>query len=691
MKRIISLLVCITLCISLLSSIAAANTASLAEKVLTMVRARIPDTSIYSDFESRISTENNRTVYNFDWSSTKDGNYKGMYVSALESGIITSFGISEGKPSGESTPSGFDRISVAEAQSRTKDLIKGLNPSLADKLTLKPISEVEDFDATNHTFSITHTESGIPVYGDRGRVTVDINGERIISFNLSYTDALAYPSPIKIIDLATAKTTFANEIGLDLYYKVWQDSEKKTVKIFPVYSPKKDNLYINANTGTAENIIPFSENISIKNESFDSMSGGGSSLGLTPSELKELQNLKKLLSKNNAETYVRKIALLNISQDYSLEEFTTRKLSSIEELYGHSLVFCRNANERSDYIFVDINAESGEVLSYSNFSANIAEGDHQDIDLAMFCDDIIKTLAPTKYNEYKLRQTDSGNRYYAVYDRYANGIRVDGNTISIEINPDNSLASYRISYTNADFPMYSDIISNIQASERIFDTAGYSLLYIPQKSDSSLKYPDKAVLIYDIDDYGIYLDPYTGNRIYGDGTAYVAGNIQGEYTDISGHYAEDKINALRRFGIGFEGTEFMPDAVCLQKDFITLLAGVFGNKNSTLISMNQNFDDYYKEAERLGVIQADEVDPDSQVSRIQAVKFICRALKIEKYARLEKIYTCPFDDVSKDKGYVALLWGLGIINGTSSNAFSPDDSLLRGQAAIIIYNAMNNL
>ncbi len=688
MKRIISFLICIALCLSLISVNAASSAASLAERVLTTVRARIPDTSSYSDFSSSVSSENDRTIYHFNWSDTSNSDYRGMYLSALESGIITSFGITEGKPANENI-SGFDRISILEAQNRTKQLLKTLNPDIADKLSLKPASKVEQFDARNHTFNITHTESGIPVYGDHGRVTVDINAEKITSFSMTYTDKLSYPSAVSIIDLATAKSVFAEKIGVDLYYKIWQDNEKKELKIFPVYSPRRDNLYVNANTGTEEIIIPFTDNILIKNESADMMAGGGSSLGLTPAELKEIENLKKLLSQNEAEALIRKIKILNITEDYALEEFTTRKLSNIQELYGHSLVFCRKGEERDSYIYVDINAETGEVLSYSNFGSDNS-ADVTDEQKAAFCDEILQTLAPSKYKEYCLRQIEGDMGHYIVYDRYASGIRVDSNTISIELSPSNSLSSYRISYTNAKFPMYSDILSNQQASQKLFDTAGYSLIYIPQKSSDALKRPDKAVLIYDLDDYSICLDPYTGNRINPDGTEYISNTKSGEYIDIAGHYAEEKINALRRFGIGFDGNEFKPDGSCLQEDFITLLTSAFGTKSSILIGTGVKPEDFYRQAQAYDIIKAEEVSPESKVSRLQATEFICRALKIEKYAQLDKIFNCPFEDVTSGKGYVTMLWGLGILNGTSTNRFSPNDSLTRGQAAILIYNALNN-
>ncbi len=690
MKRFISVLLCIFLIMSLISASGLAASSSSTEKVLLAIRPRIPDTSVYEEFSSSVTSENGKTVYNFNWSSTKDGNYKGMYVSALESGIITGFGVNNGKSdNAENTPSGFDRIPIKEALARTKELIDKLNPSISSNLTLTADDSVEQFDAKNHTFTITHTESGIPVYGDRGRVTTDINAENITSFTLSYTEKLTYPSAINIIDLSTAKKAFAEKIGLDLYYKIRQDTKKNTVEIYPVYSPKADDIYINAQTGEAEKIIPVSDSYLIKNESMsDSAAGSGANTDLTPAELKELQNLKKLLSRTDAENHLRSIKPLGISKDYTLEEFTTRKLSATEELYGHALVFCSKNEERGNYIFVDINAESGEVLSFSNFAPNTSEVSKPE-EITAFQSEVFETLAPDKYTEYTLRNTQNRNNYF-VYDRYVNGIRVEGNTVSIEVNPDKTLASYRISYTNAEFPTTSRFVSNDIVCKNLFDSAAYSLVYIPQKSSDELKQPDFAALIYTLDDLNIYFDAYIGNRINADGTEYVTSNIRNEYTDISGHYAEAQIKALRRFGIGFDRTDFLPDKPCLQKDFIILLAGAFGGHPQLMISRDTKADDYYTTAKRLGIIKEDEVSPDSSVSRIQAAKFICRALKIEKYAQLENIFNCPFADVTSDKGYVTMLWGMGIVNGTGKNTFSPDTELTRGQTAILIYNAMNN-
>ena len=102
-----------------------------------------------------------------------------------------------------------------------------------------------------------------------------------------------------------------------------------------------------------------------------------------------------------------------------------------------------------------------------------------------------------------------------------------------------------------------------------------------------------------------------------------------------------------------------------------------------------DFEEYYKLSEKFNLLTEDEKAPDLPVSRINAAKIICRALDAEKYAKIDKMFACPFYDVTEGKGYATLLWGMNIINGTSASTYSPNDSLTRAQAAVILYNTMN--
>lgn len=688
MKRFISAVLVFLMAVSCMPHFFVyAESHASAEKILSSVRSRIPDTSIYTDFDSITYQEGEKTVYSFNWSTSKDGNFKSMSVSALESGIIISYGITD--TSSKQTPSGFDRITTEEAKLRTKELVKKLNPMLSDKLDLSYTASSESFSATSISFSITHMESGIPVLGDYGIVTVDLNAEKILTFNLSYTDGLTYPSPIKIVDLATAKKAFASDIGPDLFYRIQTNNAEKTVKIFPVYAPKTDDVYINALTGKAEKIIPYFDHLFSQFGSSDSIANGTVNKEFTEAELKELSNLKKLLSKSDAEQLLRENKLLGITEDYILEEYTTRKISNIEDTYGNALVFRKSVQDKPSFIQVQINAETGEILSYSRLIdegvSTEAQPPTKEAALTIF-----KELAPKKHTGYRLRESDETSSVYYIFDRYVNNIRVEGNTASVEFDSQGNLVSWRISYTNQTFPNLGRLASREEICNELFSSANFSLVYVPQKSDKSLKHPDHASLIYSLDSTNIYFDAETKIRINYDGSPYKETAVSEAYTDISNHYAEEKINLLRRFGIGFDSPTFCPDATILQKDFIQLLVSSTGAMETVLIGNDTPTDNYYSAAKRLGILKDDEVSPDSFVTRLDAAKYICRSLGIEKYAQLDHIFSCPFDDVSQGKGYVTLLWGLEILKGTGKNTFSPNDNLTRAQSAILIYNILES-
>jgi tRNA nucleotidyltransferase/poly(A) polymerase len=82
--------------------------------------------------------------------------------------------------------------------------------------------------------------------------------------------------------------------------------------------------------------------------------------------------------------------------------------------------------------------------------------------------------------------------------------------------------------------------------------------------------------------------------------------------------------------------------------------------------------------------------PESAVKREDGVKFVIRALKYEKVAKIENIFKdSPFKDADKIseglKGHVAIATGLQIIKGYDG-AFYPQDEMTRAAAAVMIYN-----
>ena len=668
MKRFISIFICIFIIFNLFipATLAAENENKMLEKVLADVKTRIPDTTVFPEFDSNIRTENGKVIYSFNWGGEA---HRSMYLSALESGIIIEYGLFE-EIRNEVPPKGFDRIPTDEAIRKTQVLLNKLNPAIAGKLFVESYEGPESFDADRLYFKVVHKEGGVPVQGDTGRVTVDINAEKITSFRTTYTENLKYVSPHNILSADAAKSAFAKELGLTLGYRTYKDYQKREIKVFTTYSDENGTTYLDANTGKATEIQLYNDLFFSKNEAASDMitGSGGSGGNFSEAENKELENISGILSANAAEKLLRSNAILNITGDYAVEETGLRKVVYRENSYIRTLVFRATKSGKSGFIHIDIDAATGDVLSYSNFLGTESGKKLTTLQLEEQADKILTALGKDKASEFRPNGKDGSGGYFT-YTRYVNDIPVFGDTVSIEINTDTGeLISYRMSYTDANFPQLNKVISHELACEKFFENTAYNPLFIPQKTDTALRNPDTTTLVFTTAVSGILIDAESGNRVTEQGTRYEATEAFEKYTDISGHYAEEKILALHRFGIGFSGDKFYPERQISQAEFIELSSQALGNI--------------------LSVSDLKSV-PNNVLTRIEAARLICKALKIDKYAEIEGIYNCPFEDVKSGKGYVSLLWGLGIINGTEKTKFSPGDGMTRAQAAIILYNTMD--
>lgn len=633
------------------------------QDVLLLIKPRIPDTNRFTIFDSHITTEGGKTLYNFSWS---DDNQKSMYVSALDSGIIVEYGFYE-EIRGEVTTRGFDRIDSEEAIRRTQAMVNKLNPAISGKFVVEADGP-ENWNSDKLYFTLRHKEGGVPVQGNVGRVTVDIDATKITSFRINYVEGLKYLSPYGIISRDEAISAFGSQLGLTLSYRVYKDYQNRKITAFPVYTAENGNNYIDAHTGKVINVTPYHDVFYVKNESASDSLGGAGGGGLSEAEIQEVENVGSTLSVSDLSASIFKNKLLNISSDYTLEETGLRKVVYHEGSYVRTMLFKKTTGDSVHYIFIDADAKSGEILSYSNFNSTSTTKKLDKDTLLKTSNDICSTLSPEKFEEFKLTQDKDG---YYTYTRYVNDIPVPSDTISVEISPaDGKLVSYRINYSNVKFPSPENVISPNMACKVYFENVTYAPLHIMQITKPELTRPDTTALVYAAEDTGVIIDAFRGERINGDGTAYQKTEKWTKYTDVAGHYAEKEIMALYRFGIGFKSEKFDPDKAISQKEFIEFANQGFGNVLSihNLRSPAANI-----------------------LTRIEAARLICCALGIEKFGEIDKIYACPFKDIKEGKGYATLLWGLDIVNGTTKDTFSPNDGLTRGQAAILIYKAMQNV
>ena len=83
--------------------------------------------------------------------------------------------------------------------------------------------------------------------------------------------------------------------------------------------------------------------------------------------------------------------------------------------------------------------------------------------------------------------------------------------------------------------------------------------------------------------------------------------------------------------------------------------------------------------------------PEDPITRREMAVMLVRALGYANLAESAESYPLPFTDVSGDRGYIAVAYDLGIINGDSPSTFSPEGSAAREQAAAMLVRVYDRL
>lgn len=145
----------------------------------------------------------------------------------------------------------------------------------------------------------------------------------------------------------------------------------------------------------------------------------------------------------------------------------------------------------------------------------------------------------------------------------------------------------------------------------------------------------------------------------------------GEFTDLDGHWSQPYVEALARVGVVSRTERFRPEEDITAEEFNNLL----------------NAAGFY----RYDVGQRGE--KEQTLSRLEAVKTVVSSMGLERAAKITGIYRTEFTDNplidEADVGYLAIAFGLGIIEGDAGTAtFRPDDIVTRGEAAKLIYTSV---
>ncbi|MDP4119119.1 MAG: S-layer homology domain-containing protein [Bacillota bacterium] len=646
--------------------------------ILASVKERIGSTDEFDKFNSSTQLENGKTLYNFNWETSGDDDYKSMNVTVTASGIITQYNYNDNsyyydynrKPS-------VNKPSSEAVLATANDFIKKINPSIYKNL--KPVlsNDSRSVGTNSNSFTIKRYENDIPVSGD-GYLSLSEDGKKVLCFNITYDEGLSFPAPDKAISKEAAQKAYEEKVGLKLCYLTNYDGDNKTAYL--AYVPVDSTLYINAITG--ETVKQFSRYYPYYNGKGSAEKAADGSV-FTPAETGEMENIDGLMSVAQAEKSFRANSVVKLPSDYKLTNISRSK--NYNDVYVYDMSF---SDEQNNCASATVNAATGEIMNfYKNADFNAKKKISKNK-----ADEIVKNalplLSPSHFSangtaDYILDSSSEDGNYS--YVRTVNGIPYNDDTVYIGVNmSDGSIYQYGLSFTDIEFPSSDKAISLKTAYEKLWNQLDYTLYYIPTSSKENATAPDSYTLVYNMSKDYIELNALTGEfkPAYNDATLP-------EYTDISGHYAETAINTLKNFGIGYAFPEIEPDKNISQKDFIVFIVSALINKQRISVTADYDAKYEYATAKSQRVISEDEINPDSTVTREEAAVYIVRALGYGEVADLNGIYISPFKDVKNNIGYISILSAMNVIGGDENGNFNPSGILSRGATLQILYNYLS--
>ena len=666
MKKIICFLLSLLMILSSFTALAKDNI----ENVLAVVKSKIEIPAELSEFESSTNTRKDKTVFRFNWYN--EDRSKNLTVTATDTGIITNYSYYDNDMYNKADKH-LSSLTRIDAQLVADKFLRKVLPEAFTKLDYMAFEDISvDFSDYGTTYSVLFNREmqGVPVIGQTASVDILSKGENIIITNMhtSFEDIVYEDINDKTL-ITNKEDAYKTVFPVQLMYvrKKYDDKELSLV-----YRIKDGYGYISAYTG--EKVTPSSnDELFLKNESMsDSSAGAGG--GFTPQELKELENVKNLISVEDAVKYIKSEPLFDTDKN---SKVISSRYSKHEDKY--SLEVSLETDENNGESFV-LDAQTKELKSFYSHSYShdektkkqLSEKEINDAEKAI--DTIIKKYAGT--DKLEGNESTVNNEYVSkTFTRLENNIPVEGNSISVTYK-DGKITSYSKRFEDVTFASPEGVISSEDAYAKILAYHPIRLCYLNTGENYQLCYTLDFVHGY------VEIDAKTGEKRKDYNEKFTS------YNDIENHWCKLSVEKLSEMGIFLSGESFEPEKEITQLEMLRL----FGSAVKYTSYLNMDAENLYKNLEREGIVAKEERADNSFVLREDAFVYLVRFLGYERIAKAEEIFTTKFADqdlISQGKlGYASILSGLKVING-SGGFVKPKDNLTRAEIFVIIYNLLS--
>lgn len=719
-QKLLAILLAASVAVSMALPAAAQSADSRLADVTTSVKAVLDlNTEDYTDFYGDLDENILAPSWYLEWF----GQNSSLTVSATEEGKILSYYLREdldAERSGSYAPSFPDGDRDSAQSSAEAFLNKVL--TAGESYTIKDQGQ-DRLNASTYRFRGEILLNGLSA-GLSYSISVRCSDNEVTDF---YRDDLngqvmgGIPSAKASVSAEKARAALRDTLSLKLEYVLPEDGGKRAIlRYLPEYGD--DYYYVDAATGKLVNLTELSRDLEMgaaggSNSAADKEAAEAPSASaptLSDAEQAGVKLLEGVLDRDALDAKVCAISALGLDA-YSLStvNYTVPRTDADDETVTAALVYGRQVDGSSWRRTVTVNARTGELIRvYSSawmkeqtVARPVNMDQAQKIAAAFLTDRCSAQFVKTDlYSSYDALDNDYRVSHAFTFAQKEHGYFFPGNTITVSVDAtDGSISAYEKRFDDGvTFDTPDGILSPEQALDAWLDTYAVKLSYIhvpaaidyshpnyKELMDYGISYLYKLVLGYGLgrEDYFLGIDAKNGKPVAPVWAAEPSGMV---YSDISGHWAQEKIEALGRYGVGYYGGRFEPNRALTQLDLLALLASTEGYLY--IPEEDDAADRLYDFASGLGIIKKEERKDDMLLSRGETVKLILDAVGYSHVAQLEGIFRTHFSDEgnipAEYLGYAALAQGLGMVSGTEGGRFQYDAGATRAQAAVMLHNLM---
>lgn len=641
------------------------------EKLVLKAKEIFNIKDVYDNFEVNSSSDNDYgTIYNLSWSK-KDGS-SDLNVSISNDMHITNYNKYENKKYETLKPN----YSYEALKKYAIDTIKKIDSVNAKSLKLNESSYQNYIDDNAYIFNFDRYVGDRRVIGDGASITINYVDKSVKRYSLNYNHGFDFS---KTAEFDALKSNLTMDEAINIF------KENKYIKpmIKFVINEKKDpritfkTIYsneLNANyfvNSTSKKYERYDYPVFLNNYMTKDAAAEGAMDGLSEYEVKGIDKIKGIKSKDEAvkkaKTFVKdaskaKVTLSNLNQDY------------ISKDYVYNINMEIGKDEKKTYYNISLDAKDLTLLRFSVYN-NFDSSDSDKKDLSsdelkkIAMDYIKKNASDIDEKDLELMATENNTVYFV---RVMDGYYIPENSISISVSKDTkeineySRAWYRkpIKYEKAKKSI--DEAYDVVKKEINYEEA---YQYIRDKSDPA---KSSVVLTYMPKNTKIEIDAISGKLAK-------SNEELKNYSDIDKSKYKDKAILLKQMGYAYIEDEIMPEKNLKQKDFITFVY-IFGSRDSDEI-----IDNAYQRALREGVIKANEVNREKEITNMDLAKFMIRLKDMEELVGKDifKNINTKAKLTKEENAYLSLANALGYINGKT---IDKNAKVNRDEFINIVYN-----